>query len=403
MTQSEERTPWERFLSGKLSAASKKLYDFRMKQFLAFAGISDLEFCKLSGREAEDVIERYIQHLTEKAEKGDLSSGTIRPSISPIRHFCKMNRRNEMDWGLLGEQIPKSKKYANDRAPTLEEIKGLLSHAPLRLKAAVLLMVSGGFRLGAFDTLNVGDVTDAGEGIGRIAVYRGSSEEYVTYCTPEAYSTFKDYLAFRKLHGEEVGPKSPAIRNVFDSAGAKEAANSPRRTKSTVLARDLLRMWGKAGIFEALGDGERRHEFKVSHGFRKGFKTICENYMKPIAVETLMGHSTGISDSYYRPTEKELLEEYAKAVPYLTVSSELRQKAEMETMEATHRQGIGRVELLALEKSHEVKELQAQVDRQAEQINTLLSLYEVFNKQNPNWVVEVDPATGKKSVRVRKP
>ena len=42
--------------------------------------------------------------------------------------------------------------------------------------------------------------------------------------------------------------------------------------------------------------------------------------MKPINVETLMGHSTGISDSYYRPTEKELLEDYLKAVPLLTLS-----------------------------------------------------------------------------------
>jgi hypothetical protein len=32
--------------------------------------------------------------------------------------------------------------------------------------------------------------------------------------------------------------------------------------------------------------------------------------MKPINIEKLMNHSTGISDSYYRTTENEVLEDY---------------------------------------------------------------------------------------------
>jgi hypothetical protein len=42
--------------------------------------------------------------------------------------------------------------------------------------------------------------------------------------------------------------------------------------------------------------------------------------MKPINIETLMGHSTGISNSYYRPTEHDLLEDYLKVVDLLTIS-----------------------------------------------------------------------------------
>jgi hypothetical protein len=44
--------------------------------------------------------------------------------------------------------------------------------------------------------------------------------------------------------------------------------------------------------------------------------------MKPINVEVLMSHSTGVSDSYYRPLEKELLEDYLKAVDLLTINSD---------------------------------------------------------------------------------
>jgi integrase len=58
----------------------------------------------------------------------------------------------------------------------------------------------------------------------------------------------------------------------------------------------------------------RRYEFQADHGFRKWFKTRCEIAgMKSINIEILMGHSIGISDSYYRLTENELLIEYIKA------------------------------------------------------------------------------------------
>jgi hypothetical protein len=42
--------------------------------------------------------------------------------------------------------------------------------------------------------------------------------------------------------------------------------------------------------------------------------------MKPINIEKLLSHSIGISNSYYRPTENELLEDYLKAVESLTIN-----------------------------------------------------------------------------------
>ena len=42
--------------------------------------------------------------------------------------------------------------------------------------------------------------------------------------------------------------------------------------------------------------------------------------MKPINIETLLSHNIGISNSYYRPTENELLEDYLKSVDMLTIN-----------------------------------------------------------------------------------
>ena len=41
--------------------------------------------------------------------------------------------------------------------------------------------------------------------------------------------------------------------------------------------------------------------------------------MKPINVEITMGHNIGISASYYKPSERELLEDYLRAVELLSI------------------------------------------------------------------------------------
>ena len=61
--------------------------------------------------------------------------------------------------------------------------------------------------------------------------------------------------------------------------------------------------------------------FKLDHGIRKWFKTRCESAgIKSINIEILIGHSIGISDSYYRITEDELLNDYLKAIRFLTIA-----------------------------------------------------------------------------------
>ena len=51
------------------------------------------------------------------------------------------------------------------------------------------------------------------------------------------------------------------------------------------------------------------------------YKTRAEQVMKPVNVEVTMGHNIGISASYYKPSEKELLADYLKAIPLLSINS----------------------------------------------------------------------------------
>ena len=81
-------------------------------------------------------------------------------------------------------------------------------------------------------------------------------------------------------------------------------------------------IWAQ-GLRKKLEPGKKRHPYQANHSLRKWFKTRCEIAgMKPINIEKLMNHSVGISDSYYRATENELLEDYLKAVDLLEINGD---------------------------------------------------------------------------------
>jgi hypothetical protein len=113
-------------------------------------------------------------------------------------------------------------------------------------------------------------------------------------------------------------------------------ATFPKKLKSSGVKRIIERALWEQDLRKPLARGEKRHEWKAAHGFRKFYKTRAEQAMKPINVEITMGHNIGLSSSYYRPTEREVLEDYLRAVDLLTISnshyklekqiSELKQK-----------------------------------------------------------------------------
>jgi integrase len=55
--------------------------------------------------------------------------------------------------------LPKERKYAEDRAPTIEEIQKLIEYPDRRIRAIILTMISSGIRLGVWDDLYLKNIT----------------------------------------------------------------------------------------------------------------------------------------------------------------------------------------------------------------------------------------------------
>lgn len=52
---------------------------------------------------------------------------------------------------------------------------------------------------------------------GRLTVYEGDEEQYITFISPEAWDAVEKYLQWRRDHGENVSGLSPLFRDKFDA------------------------------------------------------------------------------------------------------------------------------------------------------------------------------------------
>ena len=99
-----------------------------------------------------------------------------------------------------------------------------------------------------------------------------------------------------------------------------------------------------------------------AHGFRKFYKSRAEQVMKPINVEITMGHNIGVSASYYRPLEKDVLQDYLKAVDELTIDGDTKslQKQVVE-LEEKRMDSEYIIQAKLREKEGEIEELKSQM------------------------------------------
>jgi flagellar capping protein FliD len=129
--------------------------------------------------------------------------------------------------------------------------------------------------------------------------------------------------------GEEITGESWILRNTWQKVKPRYShriglAKYPKQFKSTGIKTLVGRALQIQGIRPKLDlrNGEKNHDWKTLHGFRKFFKTQTERAMKSLNVEILMGHDIGLADSYYKPSEQDLLEDYIKSVDLLTIHND---------------------------------------------------------------------------------
>lgn len=115
---------------------------------------------------------------------------------------------------MLSESLPEAKRAANDRVPTVEEIKKLVEYTDRAIRPIVYTMCSSGIRLGAWDYLKWKHVTpiknEKGDEIlaAKLKVYAEEHDEYFSFITSEAYNSLKEWMDYRASYGETITGES---------------------------------------------------------------------------------------------------------------------------------------------------------------------------------------------------
>ncbi len=65
---------------------------------------------------------KFLQYQKERVQKGEITSGTLKNFLKAIKSFCEM-ADIPITWKKITRGLPKVRRYADDRAPTIEEIQ----------------------------------------------------------------------------------------------------------------------------------------------------------------------------------------------------------------------------------------------------------------------------------------
>jgi hypothetical protein len=200
--------PLQMFLYALRAPESKRQYPRRLKVFVDY--LTDIGELKCSSaledkckefliktkenhKWANGQLMEFILFERNRAERGEIVLTTIRNYLKATKLFLEMNSDVALiNWKRVIKCLPSAKNTANDRAPTIEEIKKLIDYPDRRIKPIILSMVSGGFRIGAWDYLKQKHVTPIRDKTGEIVaakmvIYATEPEEYFCFITPEAY------------------------------------------------------------------------------------------------------------------------------------------------------------------------------------------------------------------------
>lgn len=272
-------------------------YQSSLKSFSQSIKTEVADLVRMDALQIEDKMKDYFE--TASAAKAAKVSAAL-------RLFFAVNRIN-INWDHVRLFKPASPEgEPQDRPYDKTEIESLLQRASKRTRLAILIMATGGLRVGALNSIRVKDLTwIEGERLYCLSVYPNTKAQYLTFLTPQTSTFLAKFIEGR-------GMDEPVFYNLFRPA---------KQVTRIALIVAMWRLLVKTGFRTPAADRLERQEVQLNHGLRKFYRTTLENSgIKEEHAEKLLDHGPKLVRTYARPKPAEWLATsgYLQAVPALT-------------------------------------------------------------------------------------
>lgn len=304
----------------------------RMAQKTAETYINDVRtFCELIGFDNPEKTIEHIQSIENKEDWLDNLVGKFSKEHGDSRCVCMFRavkrwielNKIDVDWRDI--VLPSVTIKIEDRAPTKQELKRIISVCGIRDKSLVLFASSSGLRANTIRTLTYGDVNFQFPDIAEITVKRQYQDRngqivktgrkiskkrnfFTTFITPESKKALLDYIKYRKEQGETITSKSPLFTGGIE--------------QGKMLSKCYIGVhWGRLLKRAHLNVKSGKWNILHFHTLRKFTETQFINAgCKPSYREFWLGHKGAYLESnYFRGEQKDHLREYRKAIEHLSI------------------------------------------------------------------------------------
>jgi integrase len=360
---------YKHFINAIRSPATRKGYKNSIRRYLIYLKLHEADDLLLNQQYPRLIESQIIDYIMSLRHSG-ISFATIQFLVAPIFTFYQLNdiilNRKKVS-RYLGEY----KRVVKDQAYSIEQIQTALQNADHRMRMIILLLASTGCRVGSLSALTLGNLTKLPNyGLYRIVFYEGTNNEYYTFTTRECASTGIDtYLQYRQRCGEKISfnkntcrwePNDiPLIRLQFDVNDILQVRNNTQPLKLNTVRKALDTHLIRSGIrqiehpvatdINPNSTKRIRKTISLSTGFRKHvISTFIEARLNHEIRELIVDHATQLDQHYFRPSEDQIIAEYLKAEPLLTIDPAARLARENQTLKT--------------ERSQEWQELKVEID-----------------------------------------
>ena len=301
--------------------STAKTYKFHFRHFLEYFGITAeeiLQEAKTDRIETKTKLNLWYKHLRDQKK----SHNTAALSEKAVKSFLRFFEIKQ----FKTQSRKRPRKYRR-KVLRKEHIKKLVEASQyLRGKALIIMSFQTGMAISDLLSLNYGNVKDVIENEitfpeylkdVRIIRYIREKEETegIAIIGKDSIDYFRQYITWRKEQGNNLTDDTPLFVGVRDFESNKRLTE---RSAQAMMRKTIV----KAGLatYEELKKYGKINPYSF-HAIRKAFSSIAELHeMPPSQIEMSQGHSVNYNFAYKEFTEREMIENFKKVEPYLSIS-----------------------------------------------------------------------------------